>query len=89
MKVNWDEPSGELIVTTKYNTFRIDAVFDYYSGCFYCIPNQDFMYAWGNRRKEMSEFGFRVKKDNGILIVTIDCDIKFCRNGDTQISFAT
>ena len=26
MKVEWDEQSEELIVTTKYGTFRIDAI---------------------------------------------------------------
>ena len=89
MKVKWDERSEELIVTTKYGTFRISAVFDYHNRCFYCIPNPDFWYTWGNQRTEMSKLGFRVIKNNGILIVTIDCSIKFCRNGDMQISFAT
>ena len=87
MQVEWDEQSEELIVTTKYNTFRINAIFDYHNECFYCIPNQDFLYAWGNQRKEMSEFGFQVTKNNGILNVRIDCNIKFCGNGDMQISF--
>ena len=88
MKVKWDERSEELIVTTKYSTFRIGAVLVDYR-CFYCIPNQDFWYTWGNQRKEMSELGFKVIKNNGILIITIDCDIKYCRNGDMQISFTT
>ena len=89
MKVKWDERSEELIVTTKYSTFRIDAIFDYHNGCFYCKHNPDFMYTWGNQRPEMSKLGFRVTKNNGNLIVTIDCSIKFCRNGDMQISFDT
>ena len=89
MKVEWDEQSEELIVTTKYSTFRISAVFDYHNGCFYCTPNTDFLYTWGNQRTEMSKLGFRVIKNNEMSIITIDCSIKFCRNGDMQISFAT
>ena len=89
MKVSWDEPSDQLIVTTKYNTFRINAILDYSYEFFYCIPNRDFMYAWGNQRKEMAELGFKVRKNNGILIFTIDCDIKYCRNGDMQVLFPT
>lgn len=89
MKVEWDEQSEVLIVTTKYSTFRIDAVLSENNGCFYCIPNQDFMYTWGNQRKEMSKLGFRVRKNNDILIVTIDCDVKYCRDGSMQVTFPT
>ena len=89
MKVEWNEQPEELIVTTKHSTFRIEALLAGDYKCFYCIPNQDFMYTWGNQRKEMSDLVFRVRKNNGILIVTIDCDIKYCRNGSMQVRFPT